>query len=467
MALGHPRRYVLERVEDAIRLRDIKSPDSDLIFNQGELEAGAKVELQGAAIQLRYSTAVAPAYEPGDSQSFPGRFGKMRVYHRSRGWALECADLKSFYAGVAEGLPVFCITEAQGDYHLECLAAHPIRFRTTKGIHELKPEQSVALGAEQLSEISIREGVYDWSFNRPEEIAVPQSRVRDLDSKTWRRNLAAAGALVTSFLFLCMLWPRPELVVESEPMSLPEITLAKPIHLKVATAPNGGASKKVATAAASTPSFAPSAFEGNKLQSAMKGLFQGGMTRLLARSEFGPGNDRSDIARKLFDSGSPALHSTAPITGPGIGRGTQIAALGGAGGGQGGKSGVGYGQGEHANVQGQGRSLVAMDTSGSSVDEGLTKDEVGKVIHRHLSEVRYCYEASILREPDLEGKLVLGFTINGSGKVKIAEVRTSTVTDSKLDDCIVRRLVAWRFPQTKGGIDVGVTYPFIFKTLGG
>jgi TonB family protein len=107
-----------------------------------------------------------------------------------------------------------------------------------------------------------------------------------------------------------------------------------------------------------------------------------------------------------------------------------------------------------------------MDTSGSSVAEGLTKDEVGEVIHRHLSEVRYCYESAMLRTPDIEGKLLVAFTIGGQGAVTAADVKQSTLPDPRLDDCILRRLVSWKFPKPRGGVDVAVTYPFIFKTLG-
>ena len=77
-----------------------------------------------------------------------------------------------------------------------------------------------------------------------------------------------------------------------------------------------------------------------------------------------------------------------------------------------------------AGISGDRVESIALDTTGSSVDEGLTKDEVGEVIHRHLSEVRYCYESSILRTPDLEGKLVMGFTIGATGQAGCTRPRS-------------------------------------------
>lgn len=97
----------------------------------------------------------------------------------------------------------------------------------------------------------------------------------------------------------------------------------------------------------------------------------------------------------------------------------------------------------------------------------MTKDEVGKVIHAHISEIRYCYEAAMIRTPDIEGKLVLDFTIGGSGAVKeAAAVKESSLNQARLDDCILRRLTKWSFPKPNGGVDVAVSYPvFPLKAL--
>ena len=75
------------------------------------------------------------------------------------------------------------------------------------------------------------------------------------------------------------------------------------------------------------------------------------------------------------------------------------------------------GTGGQAVVSGQGKAFVSLRLEDAKVEEGLTKDEVGEVIHRHAAEIRYCYEAAMLRRPDLEGKLAIAFTINGQGTV--------------------------------------------------
>jgi TonB family protein len=113
-----------------------------------------------------------------------------------------------------------------------------------------------------------------------------------------------------------------------------------------------------------------------------------------------------------------------------------------------------------------GKNWVDLDSLAATVEEGLTKDEVGQIIHKHMKEIRYCYETAMIRSPDVEGKLVVHFTIGNQGSVRSTGVRSSTVPDQRLDDCVLGRLAGWKFPNPKGGIEVAVTYPFIFKSLG-
>lgn len=451
---------MLARTDRGVELHDGK--ERRLPFDHAQIEQGAKVDLGGLTISLK-STATLPS-AAGIGAGVPG--GIFRVYHQIRGWTLGSVDLGSSYSAEVNGGSVFRVTSSGAEYLLTAYSPEMIQVSTDKAVHELGFGRALILTEEELSRITIRSGIYQWTFNRPDRVMVPPAaRSRDYIGIA-RREIQGVVAVAAALFAATFLWPESnEAPKQFQIVQVPQVTLRKPVVAKKTAAMGSGVTAaRKSPEKSGKPNAAP-AFQGEKLQSAMKGLFRGGMTQLLAKSEYAPGADKSDGARKLFHSSSPALHSTAPLTGPGIGSGTRVSAIGGGGEGTG--KGVGYGHGEHANVQGQGKSYVAMDTTGSSVEEGLSKDEVGKVIHRHMSEVRYCYEASILRNPELEGKLVLGFTIGASGKVKVAGVRSSTLSDSNLDDCIVRRLSAWKFPNTKGGIDVGVTYPFIFKTIGG
>ena len=206
------------------------------------------------------------------------------------------------------------------------------------------------------------------------------------------------------------------------------------------------------------------AFRTKALQNAVSGLLKGGMTSLLAQSEFVSGQQNGSAARKMLDSKSGTLRAVAGVASNLGAQSVVVASIG--------NQGFGYKSGDGTGVSGQGKGyvkytpVISTDSLGAEVQEGLTKDEVGEIIHRHLSEIRYCYESAMIHSPDIEGKLIVDFTIAGTGTVRSTAVKTSTLTDPRLDDCILRRLVTWKFPLPKGGIDVAVSYPFIFKTLG-
>jgi outer membrane biosynthesis protein TonB len=284
------------------------------------------------------------------------------------------------------------------------------------------------------------------------------------DARWFRRALQGAAVALGAFVVTAWLWPKTapkeqELV----PAQFTKIVMTQPKKLAAAPAASSAASPSKTVTKAQDAAVIQ-AFRAKALQSAVSGLLKGGMTRLLAQSDVVAGARDTSNARRLFDFASKDLRASNPRGGPADAHAVAVAGIGGDAGAGG--SGVGYRKGEKAGVSGQGKSLVALDTLGAAVEEGLTKDEVGEVIHRHLSELRYCYEAAMIRSPDVEGKLVIDFTIGGAGAVKTSAIKQSTLPDPRLDDCIIRRLVTWKFPYPKGGIDVAVTYPFIFKALG-
>ena len=130
-------------------------------------------------------------------------------------------------------------------------------------------------------------------------------------------------------------------------------------------------------------------------------------------------------------------------------------------------SSSGYGNASGHSVQGQGSGQVsiALDTNEASVEEGLTKEEVAKVIHSHLHEIRFCYENAILSDPNLAGKLLIDFKINSKGIVPVAQVGEASLKDATVTKCLLTKLKNWKFPEPRGGVVVAVSYPFIFKSL--
>lgn len=98
------------------------------------------------------------------------------------------------------------------------------------------------------------------------------------------------------------------------------------------------------------------------------------------------------------------------------------------------------------------------------LEEGLSRDEVGRVIHAHREEIQFCYESSLLKNPHVQGKLLMKFTVSSSGQVSTTQVVESEV-GSFMEKCLQEKLKAWNFPKPKGGVTVAVQYPFLFKNI--
>ncbi|MCM0606404.1 MAG: AgmX/PglI C-terminal domain-containing protein [Xanthomonadaceae bacterium] len=275
-------------------------------------------------------------------------------------------------------------------------------------------------------------------------------------AEAFKKSLIAAMALLALIAGVSVIWGNKEEVKEEEliPVKVAQLVLkAAPKSDTTRAAPAGESAP--AGSERKDPSVV-TAMRSKALQSSVQGLLKGGMSKLLADSRAMMSTGANSINAAAVAASGSAISVDADKTRGAV----QVGALEGNG------NGTNYSKGGKVGVKGQGEAFVSLDIGNSSVEEGLTKDEVGKVIHAHMSEVRYCYETAMIRNPSVEGKLMIDFVIGGNGRVKTASPKESSLKDPQLDDCIVRRLSKWEFPHPKGGIDVAVSYPFIFKSLG-
>jgi outer membrane biosynthesis protein TonB len=133
--------------------------------------------------------------------------------------------------------------------------------------------------------------------------------------------------------------------------------------------------------------------------------------------------------------------------------------LGTIGHGAGGGTGSGYGRG--AGGLGGRRGKVPQIRSGAAMVKGsLSKEVIRRIVHRHINEVKFCYERELATRPDLAGRVSIKFIIMGTGAVQMAAVAESTIGNPSVENCIAQAVRRWTFPQPEGGGIVIVTYPF-------
>lgn len=134
---------------------------------------------------------------------------------------------------------------------------------------------------------------------------------------------------------------------------------------------------------------------------------------------------------------------------------------------------IGHGAHDGAD-SGYGRSTAGMGTRNARVPSlrvgvadvrgSLSKEAIRREIHRHLNEVRACYEQELNARPDLSGRVMIKFIVAPTGAVQMSAVSSSTLGVKRAEDCISQAVRRWTFPQPDGGGIVVVSYPFVFDT---
>lgn len=92
-------------------------------------------------------------------------------------------------------------------------------------------------------------------------------------------------------------------------------------------------------------------------------------------------------------------------------------------------------------------------------------DAINAVVFSHKVSIRMSYEKFLKREPSLNGKITVKFTIAANGSVVSVTVVENTTGNKELEDEIVRKVRLWHFEEIPEG-EVTVTYPFVFATAG-
>ena len=179
--------------------------------------------------------------------------------------------------------------------------------------------------------------------------------------------------------------------------------------------------------------------------------------------------------------GSDAIHAIGNLEGDGVGEASGFGGLGMTGGRSGGggmdERGVGI---EDVGTQGKNGDGRYIGSGGDlccknertpeviprppEVSGTLSKEIIQRVVRRHRSEIKSCYERQLQKNPKLAGTVTVKFIIAGTGSVMTAMIASSDMNDATMESCMTRKIRAWSFPEPQGGGIVNVTYPFKFSS---
>jgi len=134
-------------------------------------------------------------------------------------------------------------------------------------------------------------------------------------------------------------------------------------------------------------------------------------------------------------------------------------------------TGEGTGPGGHGSARslmptGRKSHVPRVIVHDAEVRGSLSKETIRRVIQRHLSEVRFCYEEGLRKRPDLTGRVQVAFLIAPSGAVQQASIVDSSLQSVEAETCIASAVRRWTFPAPDGGGLVTVRYPFLLEQAG-
>ncbi len=87
-------------------------------------------------------------------------------------------------------------------------------------------------------------------------------------------------------------------------------------------------------------------------------------------------------------------------------------------------------------------------------------DNVQKIIRRYISQIRYCYQRILSRDPSLKGVVSVQVKVEQGGKVQRTLVGQDTVQNSAVSSCVAIRFKRMRFPENMADSEFHVWFQF-------
>ena len=144
--------------------------------------------------------------------------------------------------------------------------------------------------------------------------------------------------------------------------------------------------------------------------------------------------------------------------GKGGGYGTGAGGPGGRGLGGNGRGGLGNGDGTGTGEGGE-RKVAGKDAPRPG--QGLTAEQIRRVVLSRQGAFQACYEIALGREPNLKGSVGVSFSISPGGSVSGVSIGNSSLGNARVEGCITRQFARLRFPTADK--PTNSSFPFVFR----
>lgn len=126
---------------------------------------------------------------------------------------------------------------------------------------------------------------------------------------------------------------------------------------------------------------------------------------------------------------------------------------------------VGDGRSRTATLRTRSQVLVrraSVDDAAQVSCDRFDPSIVTRQIQARIAGIQRCYEAQLVRDPTLRGRLVISFTIGTDGRVSEVVVRENSVGSPAVAACVTDVISRFRFSPGPTGGSVTFAYPFVF-----
>ena len=335
-------------------------------------------------------------------------------------------------------------------------------------------------------------GSFSLFFQFANAAPAPKSRLR-IDASL---VLAFVFALLTiggGLLLLYMLYPQQELAKPLELTSAEELETQYRVTPPEPESAPGAESEGAAGAKTPTPqksAGSPKRAPGPKRPSPEPSAKGGGGAPASAMTQVLEGAVGQQVLQTL-GSISSVSDALGDLSSSGVVLGGQVGGLGlrasGDGGGQGGQAlhgsgtlDTGFGSGAGAAGTGRGRSGKGGGTGtggegtgsgrggerrlaaagGSAPGQGLSAEQIARVVRARSGAFRACYESAAARDPKLQGGITVSFTVNTTGGVT-ARIASSSLANPRVESCVLRMFNRLHFPSADK--PTSANWPLVFR----
>ena len=147
--------------------------------------------------------------------------------------------------------------------------------------------------------------------------------------------------------------------------------------------------------------------------------------------------------------------------GKGAGFGSGSGGPGGRGLGGNGKGGLGSGNGSGSGSGSGGGEHKVAGKDAAPPGSGLTQAQISRVVMSRMGAFQACYEIATAHDPTLKGNVGVSFSISPGGSVSSASITGSSLSNPRVEGCILRAFNRLQFPTADKPTNAG--FPFAFR----